>query len=142
VFLKLGECSTLVNFTLKGFFRSATSFQVHGFENSRYQGYDSIADAKAAWEHACACSVIGNPSPKKKKASSVSVQKFSVSHPGMPTKAPTTPVAIELFSLKFSTHSTSSYDFPSVLATCLLKFVINSSPGAASPMICLHPCSM
>jgi hypothetical protein len=92
VFLKLGECSTLVNFMLKGLFRSATSFQVHGFENSCYQGYDSIADAKAAWEHACACSVIGNPSPKKKTASSVSIQKFSVSHPGTPTKAPTTPL--------------------------------------------------
>ena len=61
MFFKLGECPALVISTLKGFYRSATSFQVLSFESSRYQGYDSVAKAEAAWEHACACSIIGTP---------------------------------------------------------------------------------
>ena len=90
MFLKLGECSALIISTLKGFHRSATSFQVDGFENSRYQGYNSLAEAEAAWEHACACGIIGNPdSPMKKTGtSSASIRKISVPRP--PTKAPTT----------------------------------------------------
>jgi hypothetical protein len=87
VFFKLGECPALVISMLKGFYRSATSFQVHGFESSSYQGYNSIAEAEAAWEHACACGVIGNPSSPMKKTptSPASIQKASVPHP--PTTA-------------------------------------------------------
>ena len=83
VFFKLGECLALLFSTLKGSFRSATSFQVHGFESSSYQGYDSVVEAEAAWEHACACGVIGNPSSPMKKTSTspASIQKISVPHP-------------------------------------------------------------
>ena len=82
MFFKLGECLALFFSTLKGFSRSATSFQVHGFESSSYQGYDSVFEAEAAWEHACACGVIGNPSSPMKKTTTGSPL------PHMPTTMP------------------------------------------------------
>ena len=84
-FFKLGECLALFFSTLKGFSRSATSFQVHGFESSSYQGYDSVFEAEAAWEHACACGVIGNPSSPMKKTTT------SPTLPHMPAKTPLPP---------------------------------------------------
>jgi hypothetical protein len=86
VSFKLGECLhclALLISMLKGSPRSATSFQVHGFESSSYQGYESLVEAEAAWEHACACGVIGNPSSSMKTSakSPASIQKTSVPPP-------------------------------------------------------------
>ena len=72
----------IVYFYADRFSRSATSFQVLGFESSSYQGFDSVFEAEAAWEHACACSVIGNPSNPMKKTTT---DPFL---PHTPTKTP------------------------------------------------------